>query len=478
MQRKLIGRTREKAILEKAYQSNQPEMIAVIGRRRVGKTFLVKTVYAEKIDFSITGVQNATRDEQLKNFKFELERVADNFLPIQQPDSWMDAFILLIKYLEKTAVKDKKQVVFFDELPWLSTSKSGFLRALSFFWNSWAIDRNIVVVICGSAASWMIQKVVNDKGGLHNRITKQLTVNPFNLAETEHFLNEIGWHFDRYQALELYMAMGGIPHYLKEVEADKSAVQNIDKICFSQDGILRKEFSRLYPALFDNSEKHILIIRALAAKPNGITRADILVATGLANGGSLTRILNELEESGFISKYFPYGKKKKDLLFRLTDEYSLFYLKFIENKVHEEESVWQKLSQTQSYKAWSGYAFENICLKHVAQIKKALEIGGIYSQSGSFYLKGDAENAGAQIDLFIDRNDRVINLCEIKFYQEEFVISKEYAQQLRRKMSVFREVTKTKKHLNFVFITVFGIRKNAHSGGLVTGELTVDDLFV
>jgi hypothetical protein len=220
-----------------------------------------------------------------------------------------------------------------------------------------------------------------------------------------------------------------------------------------------------------------LIIRALAKKQKGLSRPEIITSTGLTNGGSLTRILNELEESGFISKYFPFGKKKKDLLFRLTDEYSLFYLKFIENKVHEEESIWLKLSQTQSYKIWSGYAFESICLKHVAQIKKALEIGGIYSQSSSFYLKGTKDSPGAQIDLLIDRNDHVINLCEVKFYQEEFVITKEYAQQLRRKMSVFREATKTKKHLNFVFITTFGLRANSHGSELVAREVSMDALF-
>jgi len=412
----------------------------------------------------------------LKNFKIELEKVGNNVLPIETPKNWFDAFILLIKHLESSG-NSRQKVVFFDELPWLATNRSGFLRALSYFWNSWADRQNVIVIICGSAASWMIQKVVNHKGGLHNRITRRIFLKPFNLSETEAFLESKNIFLDRYQILQIYMAMGGIPHYLDAVEEGLSATQNIDQICFSDSGLLNREFSRLYAALFDNSENHITIIRALSTKNQGMTRQELIKNTKFSDGGGLTKVLEELTESGFISKYYPFGKKKRKLIYRLTDEYSLFYLNFMENKTHEEDTVWQKLSQTQTYKTWSGYAFESICLKHIPQIKKALSIAGIYSESASFYQKGEKKMEGAQIDLVIDRNDQVINLFEIKFYNEEFTISKEYADKLRKKMSVFRLVTKTKKQLFYMMITTFGLKKNQHSIGLIVNDLTIDDLF-
>ena len=397
-------------------------------------------------------------------------------MPIETPKNWFDAFILLIKHLESSG-NSRQKVVFFDELPWLATNRSGFLRALSYFWNSWADRQNVIVIICGSAASWMIQKVVNHKGGLHNRITRRIFLKPFNLSETEAFLESKNIFLDRYQILQIYMAMGGIPHYLDAVEEGLSATQNIDQICFSDSGLLNREFSRLYSALFDNSENHITIIRALSTKNQGMTRQELIKNTKFSDGGGLTKVLEELTESGFISKYYPFGKKKRKLIYRLTDEYSLFYLNFMENKTHEEDTVWQKLSQTQTYKTWSGYAFESICLKHIPQIKKALSIAGIYSESASFYQKGEKKMEGAQIDLVIDRNDQVINLFEIKFYNEEFTISKEYADKLRKKMSVFRLVTKTKKQLFYMMITTFGLKKNQHSIGLIVNDLTIDDLF-
>lgn len=271
----LIGRHKEQEILQEALQSHEAEMISVIGRRRVGKTFLVRTVYKKQLCLEIAGIQNAARKEQLENFTLRLNRVAKPTRPFKTPKTWLEAMYLLMDYLESLDTPHKK-VVFFDELPWLATHKSGFLRALGVFWNSWASINNIVVVICGSAASWMIRKVVNHKGGLHNRITKRIHLSPFNLSETQHYLKSRSVYLDRYQLVQLYMAMGGIPHYLKEVRAGKSAIQNIEAICFADTGLLKDEFSRLYPALFDDAEKHIAIIRALASKKMGMTRNEIL----------------------------------------------------------------------------------------------------------------------------------------------------------------------------------------------------------
>ncbi len=477
MQNKLIGRLKEQKILEKALASGESEMVAVIGRRRVGKTFLIRSVYNEKIDLEFTGVQDAPRREQLDSFHFLLTRYAGRNTSINPPKNWLEAFHQLITVLEEKNNSKKKKIIFFDELPWLATKKSGFLRALGFFWNNWASKNNVVVVICGSVASWMIQKVVKDKGGLHNRITRRINLKPFNLAETKAFLASKNLKLNHYHTVLIYMVMGGIPHYLKEVETGKSAIQNIDHICFSEDGLLKDEFANLYLALFEQSENHVAVIRALANKWKGLTRSEIIQLARLPDGGGTTKVINELMHSGFISSYFPFGKKRKDRLYRLTDEYSLFYLHFIEKRRRNVKGAWQALSQTSTFKSWSGYAFESLCLKHIEQIKKALEIGGIYSESSSFFFPGNEDLPGAQIDLLIDRNDQVVNLCEIKFQQTEFNMTKAYADQLRRKIMVFHQVTKTKKQIFLTLITTFGTTKNKHSQGLVDNDLKMDVLF-
>ncbi|MFK7935118.1 MAG: ATP-binding protein [Saprospiraceae bacterium] len=477
MSDQLIGRAQEQAVLEKALQSNRAEMVSVIGRRRIGKTFLVKTIYQENLVFELTGTQNAPLAEQLLNFTYAPQLSADNLLLPKPPANWMEAFYILIKYLKKLP-KDRKPVIFLDEVPWLATHRSGFLRALSFFWNSWAVNQNIVIVICGSAASWMIQKVVNHTGGLHNRITRRIHLAPFTLAETEHYLrvnNRV--KLNRYHILQIYMAMGGIPHYLKEVEVGKSAAQIIEKVCFSKTGLLRDEFSNLYTALFDHSDNHIAIVRTLAQKRRGMNRTELIKTAKLPNGGSVSKALVELEQSGFIDIFQAYGNKKNNKVYRLTDEYSIFYLQFIEPNRKEFGDVWKELSQTQAYKIWCGFTFENICLKHTPQIKKAMSIGGVYTAVSTFLQRGTNDDKGAQIDLVLDRKDDIINIFEIKFHNKSFTISKTYAEDLQNKLDVFAEQTKTKKHLFLTMLTTFGITENEHSLGLVDQSLTLDDLF-
>ena len=472
----LIGRSKEREVLLKALHSPRPEMVAVIGRRRVGKTYLIQNVYAQNMAFQISGIQDGTLKEQLKNFTYLLKLRFGTVALLEKPTSWLDAFQQLITCLE-SMTDTKKQVVFFDELPWLATRRSDFLKGLSFFWNSWATQKNIVVVICGSSASWMIQKVVEHKGGLHNRLTKRVHLFPFNLHETEAFLKSLNIHYNRYQIVELYMAMGGIPHYLNEVEAGLSAAQNIERICFSSTGLLNNEFSRLYPALFENADNHIAVIKALAEKWQGLTRNEIIALSKLTDGGGVTRCLDELISSGFVSTYFPFGKKKKEMLYRLTDEYSLFYLQFIESKAHKGNNIWLELRQTQDYKSWSGYAFESLCLKHIPQIKKALGISGVYAETSSFYQKGTPQDSGVQIDLLIDRKDNVINVFELKFYSGMMSLSKSYAEDLREKITTFKEITQTRKQVFLNLLTTFGLKQNEHSIGLIDKAMTMDVLF-
>ena len=473
---KLIGRENEQLILNDLLKSSEAEFVSVIGRRRVGKTFLIKKTYAKHIDFEMTGIKNATRKEQLTNFILQLKDNDPTALLTQIPKTWLEAFAILIHHLKQNP-KKKKQVIFFDELPWLASHRSGFLKGLSYFWNSWAVNENIVLVVCGSAASWMIRKIVNNTGGLYNRLTKRINLKPFTLSETETYLRSKKITLNRYHLIQIYMAMGGIPHYLKEIKSGKSAAQNIDDICFADSGLLKDEFSKLYFALFEHAENHVAVIRALAKKKQGMTRSEIINKTNLTNGGTLTKVINELIQSDFISAYKPFNKKKKTKLYRLTDEYSLFYLQFLENSETEGIDSWKGMSQTQAYKIWTGYAYENICLKHISQIKKAIGISGIYSTASSFYKKGTTQQKGTQIDLVIDRNDHVINLFEVKFYNTKFSTNKSFEEQLNNKLAIFQATTKTPKQVFISLITTFGLVENEKNTDLIEHVLTLDHLF-
>jgi len=473
----MIGRKKELDILADVYSTQKPALLAVFGRRRVGKTYLIRSFFEGKIDFELTGLKDGTKEQQLRNFSYSLKDALNLKELPAIPKDWLAAFHELKSFLETAEKKEKRKVVFIDELPWMASGKSDFLTGFSYFWNSYAAKANIVVVICGSATAWMIQKIINDKGGLHNRVTRSIHLQPFTLLETEAFFQEQQIAFDRYQLLLLYMTMGGIPHYLEQVVGGKSAAQNIDEICFKPQGLLRNEFDNLYSALFNNADRYEAIIFALSSSWKGISRMEIITKAKIKDGGGLTSMLIELELSGFISSYIPFGKKKKDTLFRLTDCYSLFYLKFIKDIPANETISWQSASQTQTWKTWSGYAFENICFLHIDNIKAALGIAGVHTNQYSFLAKPSEEMEGTQIDLLIDRQDNVISLCEVKFYNDELVLTKADADILRSKKSIFRHVTSTKKQIFIVMITTFGLAKNKYSIGLVDNILDMNALF-
>lgn len=473
----LIGRQAEKKILEDALASKSPELIAMYGRRRVGKTFLVRSVYAKHLVFEFSGVHNAKMPDQLQNFSQALQTAMNSPATLAVPANWTAAFYLLQNFLTPIVSK-KKAVIFFDEFPWINSPKSNFLKCFDHFWNTWASKHpNLTVVICGSAASWMIQKVVKDKGGLHNRVTILIPLAPFTLKETELYLKSRSISLDRYQILQLFMVMGGIPHYLSRIQKGESATVAIDRICFTKTGYLYEEFDKLYASLFDNSSNHITVVRLLSATPKGLTRQEIIDTSNLSSGGTITDVLEELEESGFIKSSTPYGKAIKDSVYKLSDEYSLFYLKYMDAKKATGKGTWQTISKSASWTSWSGYAFEAICLKHKEQIKEALGITGAVLDEAIWRHVPGKGVPGAQIDLLLDRNDNTINICEIKFSTEEYTINKNYAQDLERKRDVFVSTTKTKKTVFLTMITTYGTVKNPYFNKLIQSELTMDSLF-
>lgn len=464
-------------MLQEALHSEEAELVAVYGRRRVGKTYLIRNFFRNQLIFEFSGVHEATLKDQLENFSNAVNDALKLPVPTAVPKTWLQAFHMLKNFAEPL-LKKRKCVIFLDEFPWLSGRKSGFLQAFEYFWNSWGTRQdNLILVICGSAASWMIKKVVNNRGGLHNRITRKIRLLPFSLSETREYLESQGVHLSPYQITEIYMALGGIPQYLKQIRPGESGAQNIDRICFTKDGALRGEFSNLYQSLFAEADKHIEIVRALASKPSGLTRKEIILACKLSSGGTTTILLNELTESGFITSYLPFEKTSRDNIYKLSDEFSRFHLKFIENARASGEGTWLRISASPSWRSWSGTAFESVCLKHTKEIKKALGISGIYSEESAWRYAPGKNGDGAQIDLLIDRSDHCISLCELKFSANEFIIDKAYASELQTKREIFREKTRTTKTLFLVMVTTFGTKNNAYKTSLIQNEVVLADLF-
>ena len=468
----LIGRHQEIKILQENFKSTKSEFVAIYGRRRVGKTFLVREVFNNDFTFYLTGAANVKTKQQLVQFH---ARMVKHFSDksknkITFPQDWFAAFQQLSEHLEHLPTQ-KKKVIFLDELPWLDTHGSNFLSGLEYFWNSWASARNdILLIVCGSAASWMIKNLLRNRGGLHNRVTDRIRLTPFNLSETEAFLKSKNILYDRYQIVLLYMVFGGIPYYLERIKLGLSAIQNINNLCFEYNAPFRVEYEDLYASLFKKSEKHQKIIEALSQKRKGLTRKELIKITKLANGGGLTRLLKELEESSFIRSYRSFEKTQKDTLYQLVDLYSLFYLNFIKNSSPDDEHFWVNAMESPIFRAWSGYAFEMVGLHHTNQIKTALGISGVQTSVASW------SSPDAQVDLVIDRKDQVINLCEMKFSIRPFSITKKYAESLRNKIGAFKEGTKTKKSIFLTMITTYGIAQNKYAY-LVTNDLTMDILF-
>lgn len=475
MNRKIIGRKKECERLDECMNADQAQLVIVYGRIRVGKTYLINEYFENRFAFKITGSYGQPKEVQLKIFDTSLSR--QNGVNKLNSKDWFEAFNSLRDYLE-TLDTNEKQVIFFDEMPWLYTQKSSFLAAFEWFWNDWASTRrNLIFIVCGSATSWMDEKIANNKGGLFNRQTCKLFLKPFSLNEVEEYLQSKNIEWSRYDIVQCYMIMGGIPYYLSLLNSKLSLSQNIDALFFTDRGELSDEFEHLYRTLFTNSASYIKVVESLSKKKGGLTRDELLKSTGRQTGGELSVILKNLELSGFIRISNFFNKKKKNALYQLCDYYTSFYFKFIKDNYGKDEHYWSNAVDNPAKRTWEGLVFEQICRDHVTSIKKKLGISGVLSEESSWYVRGDTEIQGAQIDLLISRRDHVTNLCEIKFSTGEYSIDKDYDLKLRNKVEAFRRDTNYKGTIQLVMITTFGLKKNQYSS-LIQNQIVLDDLFI
>ena len=468
----LIGRNAEQSRLMKRYESDKSEFVALFGRRRVGKTFLIKSLFGAAFTFYATGSLDGDPARQILNFNDEITNFGGAAL--MPAANWYEAFDNLRRLITASRGKGKK-IVFLDEISWMGAQNPDFISALDHFWNRWISSRSdVLLIVCGSATSWIIEHIVNNTGGLHNRLTDQIYLAPFTLRECEEYFRKRGISLPRYHILESYMVFGGIPYYLDFFEADRSLAQNIDRIYFAPDAPLRYEYENLFQSLFKNADSYIKVIEALATKKKGLRREDLADMAMIKGGGTLTKIIADLVSCGFIREYMAFGKQKRDRLYQLIDPFSLFHLAFSEKQRRFTENYWLHYSTTPAHTAWSGYAFELVCLLHIPQIKEALGISGVLTEVSSWYSK--TSDPGAQIDLVLDRADKIIHLCEMKFASDEYSIDKDYSKRLREKKSSFLAETGTRKAAHTTLATTYGLARNEY-GAEVLFQLTMDDLF-
>ena len=468
---RIIGRDEELRELDGYMQSGKPEFLVVYGRRRVGKTFLIREYFKDDFFFSHTGLASASAALQLAEFNKSLRRACGELH--KDAIDWLDAFDCLRGCIERSDCGRK--VVFIDELPWMDKQKSLLLPALEHFWNGWASGRNdVFLIVCGSATSWVTSKLLQDKGGFYGRITSRMLIKPFTLKECEAYYQEAGIVFSRYQMVESYMIFGGIPYYLSLMRKELGFTQNVDRLCFREGGALRGEYDLLYRSLFKSADGHMAVVEALANKRAGLSREAVLKGSRLTDGGGFTRILRELEQCGFIRRYISYGKKTRDALYQLIDPFTLFHLRFIKNGYTHDTPFWSAYTDDGGHRAWTGYAFEQVALAHIGQIKRKLQIGGVLTRQYSW--RSAKAQPGVQIDLVIDRNDGVINLCEMKYCRDEYQIDPAYAKQLQRRIEVFRHETGAKSALHTTMVTTYGLVRDEHAAN-VQSVVTMDDLF-
>ncbi len=471
----LIGRGNEIKRLEQCMREVNAQLIILYGRRRIGKTYLISEFFDGRFDFKLTGAYNEPREVQLRHFAEELSGHLQKQVEI--PQDWPAAFRLLREYLASLP-GDEKHVVFFDEMPWLDTMHSGFLPAFEYFWNDYGSSvHHLVCIVCGSASSWMTKHIAQNKGGLFNRQTCSLYLHPFSLSEVEQYLLSRNIRWSRYDITECYMAIGGIPYYLSLLSPEKSLSDNIDNLFFRKRSELWNEFDQLYRTLFSSSDKYIRIVEALSTKQSGLSRKEIARKTGFPENGKLTEMLDDLVNSDFIRVEATFGNKKNNANYQLKDYYSWFYFKFIKGCHGRDEHFWRNSYRSPAKNTWCGLTFEQVCKDHISQIKQKLGISSVLSEESSWQTKGNEEYSGAQIDLLIDRRDHVINLCEIKYSAEEYVINRETDLDIRNKIAVFVEATKTKKTIQTTMITTFGVKPNQYSG-LINTQVVLDDLFM
>lgn len=477
---KLIGRKKEIQELEKAYRSGQFEFIALYGRRRVGKTYLVSQVFEDRISFRHAASPNdEERQDEKGLLKMQLEvfygsLLAQGLKESKKPNSWVEAFLLLIRLFEG---KDpaERWVIFLDEFPWMDTKRSNFIEAFSWFLNFWAANqKNLMIIAAGSSTSWMLNNLIHSTGGLYNRVTNPIRLSPFRLQETEQFFREKGFDLSRYSIARIQMAFGGIPYYLNFLDRGEGLSRFVDRMLFEKGAKLGLEYDTLFRSSFEKGDLARKIAEYLGKRSSGYTRKEIVEGLKISDGKAVKDALDALQEGDFVLEYVPYKEAQNKKRYRLIDPFCIFYLHFVAGKRSLDPSFFADSVEPNS---WIGAAFENLCAAHLEQIKRALVISKLSSIEFSLVFPKEEDKKGAQVDLVLVRKDRIVNLCEMKFYGKPYVQTEKEHHSLTNRVARLKETLPATYSIAPVLITVFEPSSGGYPDDYVQ-VLTLDDLFM
>lgn len=466
---KIIGREQEYEKITTYLNSRRAEFVAIYGRRRVGKTFLVRSYFKDKFDFYTTGVIDGTREEELAVFYNSL---CDYGYTGSQPKNWIETFYALYTLL-KTKKRRKRCVVFIDELPCFDTQHSGFVRAFGHFWNNYASRLgNIFLVVCGSATSWIVRNIIDNRGGLHNRITHEMHIHSFNLHDTELFFKAHKAKWTQLAITQMYMALGGVPYYLEMIDFGRSVAENIDALFFAPDAELRREYGRLFKSLYRHPDQYMEIIALLSENKSGLTRKEISERLKLNSGSHLSNMLDDLVNCDFLRRY-SNGTKRNSCIYQVVDFYTLFYHQFCKQKTSD-KMLWQHSINTPKQNTWYGLAFERICLCHVWQILYALHLDTVRTEC--FSWRSSTSPDKVQIDLVIDRIGGQTCICEIKYSQSEYNLTSAEETKIRNRIATYSGEMKPKDGVIGILITTFGLA-NKQATDTIQHIVTLNKLF-
>ncbi len=462
--------------MERFCQSGRPEFIALYGRRRVGKTYLVEQLYGNRFSFSVTGIIGGKRKDQKTVFMNSLRRSGYEGAEFK---TWYEAFGILKTVLDGKIRGTERCILFFDELPCFDTARAGFVKAFGDFWNDWCLRHpEVMLIVCGSATTWMIKNIIDSHGGLHNRITHEMHIHPFSLGETEQYLLSNGIEWDRLSVIQIYSVLGGIPYYLGLIDKGDSSAMAVDRLFFGRDAELKNEYSRLFKSLFNAPEPYMKIVGMLSKCRKGMTRDEISAKMFRKDNGHLSEYLDNLVACDFLRLYYVKDSKGKKLkktggIYQITDFFTIFHDTFLSSPTTD-PNFWSRNLNSAKMNNWCGLAFERICMCHIEQIKQAIGIGSIGTEYYSW--RSRQAESGAQIDMVIERADRMINVCEMKYSEDEYSIQKDEDLKLRNRVGAFRRETGTKYPIHKTIVTTFGLKRNAYSAA-IDDVVTMDDLF-
>jgi hypothetical protein len=465
-----VGRKNELRMLNDAYRSGKDELVVLYGRRRIGKSSLVKR-FAEKKKayYEFEALEGETTPGQINHFLQQLKKqIDDPILDSVRFANWEQVFTYLTEKVINRKSKVKK-ILFLDELPWMAAGRIRLVSLLKYYWDNHWKSKHVMLILCGSVASFMVKKVLHSNA-LYGRTTIEILLKGFSPEEAARLLSK---KRSREETLNYQLVFGGVPKYLEQINTSQSFNKNMNTLCFSPHGIMLKEVERIFYSQFREPRTYLKIINLLK---NGIfSLSEISSKTKIPSGGGLKQYLKNLERAEMIRSYIPFDRSgnSKFKKYTLADEFLVFFFKYMGPNLRViKESSSRRLFETltqNSFDSWLGFAFERFCLKHAGLLALVMDFADDILLASPYFKKNDER---FQIDLLYQRADRVITVCEIK--HQNIKIGTNIIPEMQRKCALLK--VPRGYALEKALISLYGPDNSLKDTGYFHHFVTLDDI--